>query len=144
MHRHPLGNGRRLALLGAIVALIGSIPLMPWYGLGGEEGQLTALTLTAFDGTGILTFFAGLGTLALIALPYASGERPVGIDRGLAFGVLAVVALVGVVLWVPVGGVLEAPEGLLPNRAYGFWITALGAIMLARAAYEISLEPPRR
>jgi hypothetical protein len=142
MHRHPLGNGRRLALLGAIVVVIGSI--LPWYGLGGEEGQLTAFTLTGFDGSGILAFFAGLGTLALIALPYASGERPVAIDRGLAFGVLAVIALVGVVLWIPLNGILEAPEGLLPNRAYGFWITALGTIMLARAAYEISLEPPRR
>ena len=52
------------------------------------------------------------------------------------------IAVVGVVLWVP--NVLDAPEGLLPTRAYGFWISALGAIMLARAAYDISLEPPRR
>jgi hypothetical protein len=140
MHRRPLGNGRRLALLGAIVVVIGSI--LPWFGLGGEEGQLTAVTYTAFDGAGILTFFAGLGTLALIALPYAAGERPVAIDRGLSFGILAVIAVVGVVLWVP--NVLDAPEGLLPTRAYGFWISALGAIMLARAAYDISLEPPRR
>lgn len=142
MHRRPLGNGRRLALLGAIVVVIGSV--LPWFGIGGEEGQLTAMTYTAFDGSGILAFFAGLATLALIALPYAAGERPMAVDRGLAFGLLAVIALAGVVLWIPTGGILDAPQGLLPNRAFGFWISALGAIMLARAAYDIGLEPPRR
>ena len=142
MHRRPLGNGRRLALIGAVIVVVGSV--LPWYGIGGQEGQLTALSMTAFDGTGILAFLAGLATLALIALPYAAGERPVGIDRGLAFGLLAAVALVGVVLWIPTANILDAPEGLLPNRAYGFWISALGSIMLARAAYDISLEPPHR
>jgi hypothetical protein len=140
MHRRPLGNGRRLALLGAIVVVVGC--LLPWYTLGGEEGQLTALTMNALKGAGILTFLAGLGTLALIALPYAVGERPLAIDRGLSFGLLAILAIVGLVLWIP--NVLEAPEGMLPNRAYGFWMSAVGAIMLARAAYDISLEPPRR
>jgi hypothetical protein len=140
MHRRPLGNGRRLALLGAIVVVIGC--LLPWYTLGGEEGQLTALTMNALSGAGILTFLAGLGTLALIALPYAVGERPLAIDRGLSFGLLAILAIVGLVLWIP--NVLEAPEGMLPTRAYGFWMSAVGAIMLARAAYDISLEPPRR
>jgi hypothetical protein len=143
MHRRPLGSGRRLALLGAIVVVIGCV--LPWYSLGGEEGQLTAVTWTAFSSlAGILTFLAGLGTLALIALPYAAGERPVGIDRGLAFGLLAVLALLGLVLWFPAAGVLDAPEGLLPTRALGYWIAAVGSIMLARAAYDISLEPPRR
>lgn len=140
MHRRPLGNGRRLALLGAIVVVVGC--LLPWYTLGGEEGQLTALTMNALKGAGILTFLAGLGTLALVALPYAVGERPLAIDRGLSFGLLAILAIVGLVLWIPT--VLEAPEGMLPNRAYGFWTSAVGAIMLARAAYDISLEPPRR
>jgi hypothetical protein len=140
MHRRPLGNGRRLALLGAIVVVIGCV--LPWYTLGGEEGQLTALTMNALSGSGVLTFLAGLGTLALVALPYAVGERPLAIDRGLSFGLLAILAFVGLVLWIP--SVLDAPEGMLPNRAYGFWISAVGAIMLARAAYDISLEPPRR
>lgn len=140
MHRRPLGNGRRMALLGAIIVVIGSV--LPWYGIGGQEGQLSALTMTAFDGTGILAFFAALATLALVALPYAAGERPVAIDRGLTFGFLAVLAVIGVLLWVP--DVLDAPEGLLPMRAYGFWIAALGTIILARAAYDISLEPPHR
>lgn len=142
MHRRPLGNGRRLALLGAIVVVIAAV--LPWYGIGGQAGQLPSSSWTAFDGTGILAFFAALATLALVALPYAAGERPVGIDRGLAFGLLAAVAIVGLVLWIPTSGALDALEGMLPTRAYGFWIAALGTIMLARAAYDISLEPPHR
>jgi hypothetical protein len=67
-----------------------------------------------------------------------------GVDRGLAYALLAVVAIAGVLIWIPTMNVLDAPEGLLPTRAYGYWIDALGAIMLARAAYDITLEPPRR
>lgn len=140
MHRRPLGGGRRLAFLAAIVLLVGCV--LPWYGVGGNTGDLTATVYRAFDGTGILAFLAGLATLALISLPYAAGDRPTGVDRGISFGILAGIAIVGVVLWIP--NVLVAPAGLLPDRAYGFWITAAGAVMLARAAYDIALEPPRR
>ena len=64
------------------------------------------------------------------------------VDRGLAFLLLALVALAGVILWVP--GLLEAPEGLLPGSAYGYWISVVGTVMMLRAAYDIMLEPPRR
>jgi hypothetical protein len=139
MHRRPLGNGRRLAFLGAIVVLVGC--LLPWYTVGGDGG-LPATVYRAFDGPGIASFAAALATIALIALPYAAGDRPIGVDRGIVFGLLAAMAIAGVVLWVP--SVLEAPEGLLPDRAYGFWIAALGSIIMGRAAYDIALEPPRR
>jgi hypothetical protein len=139
MPRRPLGNGRRLAVIAALALVVGSI--LPWYVLGGDGG-LPAHAFHAFDGSGIVAFLAGLATLALVALPYAAGERPLAVDRGLAYGLLAVAALVGIGLWIPT--TLDAPQGLLPNRAYGFWIAAVGAIILARAAYDISLEPPRR
>jgi hypothetical protein len=139
MHRRPLGNGRRLAFLAAVVVLLGSV--LPWYTVGGDGG-LTPIVYRAFDGSGIVTFLAALATIALVALPYAAGDRPVAVDRGVVFGLLAAAAIAGVVLWVP--GVLEVPEGLLPDRAYGLWIAAVGVIMLGRAAYEIVLEPPRR
>lgn len=141
MHRRPLGNGRRLAVVGAILLVVGC--LLPWYVLGGDGG-LPRQVYRAFDGTGIIAFLAGLGTLALVALPYAAGERPVAIDRAISFALLAVAAVVGVLLWIPQATVLDAPEGLLPTQAYGYWIAALGAIVLARAAYDIWLEPPRR
>ena len=139
MQRRPLGNGRRLAFLGALVVLVGC--LLPWYTVGGAGG-LPAVAYRAFDGSGIVSFVAALATIALIALPYAAGDRPVGVDRGIVFGLLAAMAIAGVVLWVP--SVAEAPEGLLPDRAYGFWIAALGAVIMGRAAYDIVLEPPRR
>ena len=142
MHRRPLGAGRRLALIGAIVVVIGSV--LPWYTLGGEAGQLTAIRMTAFDGAGILTFLAALATMALVALPYAAGERPLAVDRGLAFGILAIVGIVGLILFIPASDALVAPAGMLPDRAYGYWITLVGTITLGRAAYNISLEPPHR
>jgi hypothetical protein len=141
MHRRPLGNGRRLAVVGAVLLIVGCV--LPWYVLGGDGG-LPRQVYRAFDGTGIISFFAGLGTLALVALPYAAGERPVAIDRALSFALLAVAAVIGVLLWIPQANVLDAPGGLLPNQAFGYWIAALGAIVLARAAYDIWLEPPRR
>ena len=139
MHRRPLGNGRRLAFIGAIVLLVGC--LLPWYTVGGDGG-LTPVVYRAFDGPGIASFLAALATIALVALPYAAGERPMAVDRGLAFLLLALVALAGVILWVP--GLLEAPEGLLPGSAYGYWISVVGTVMMLRAAYDIMLEPPHR
>lgn len=140
MHRRSLGSGRRLAIVAALLVLAGC--LLPWYGLGGAGGELSAVEFRAFDGSGILAFLAAIATLALVALPYAAGERPVPVDRGLVYGLLAIAALVGVALWIP--GVLAKPEGLLPNRAAGFWLAALGAILLARASFEIATERPRR
>jgi hypothetical protein len=140
MHSRSLGGGRRLALLGAVVLIVGC--LLPWYTVGGD-GALPPEVYRAFRyPQGLVAFLAGLGTLALIALPYAMGPRPVALDRGLVFGILAVSAVVGLVLWV--WAVLPAPEGLLPTAAYGYWISVVGAIMLCRAAFEISQEPPRR
>jgi hypothetical protein len=139
MHRRPLGPGRRLAFIAALVLVIGCV--LPWYRLGGDGG-LPAVVYRAFDGSGILAFLAGLATLALVALPYAVGDRTTGVDRGLVFGLLAAAAVVGVLLWVP--NTLASPAGLLPDRAFGFWFSVAGTVMLARAAYEITLEPARR
>jgi hypothetical protein len=141
MHSRPMGGGRRLALLGALLALVGCV--LPWYAVGGAAGELTATTFMAWQYLqGIAVLLAALATLALLALPYAMGPRHIAVDRGLAFAVPAIIAIVAVVAWV--WEVLPAPEGLLPTRAYGFWIAAVGAILLSRAAFEISGEPPRR
>ena len=40
---------------------------------------------TAWPGSGILVFLVGIATLALVALPYAVGDRPLGLDRWLTF-----------------------------------------------------------
>ena len=141
MHRRPLGTGRRLAIIGSVLVIVGC--LLPWYVWGVGSEALPTVEVRAFNSTGIISFIAALATLALITLPYAS-ERPVSIDRGLFFGILAVAALAGVFLMpFTTEGVLGSPEGLLPDRAYGWWISAVGAIVMSRAAFDIGREPPR-
>ena len=139
MHRRSLGSARRLALVAGVMLVVGSV--LPWYQVGGDGG-LPTIVYRAFDGTGILCFLSGLATLALLALPYAMGDRPTPIDRGISFAILGVVAILGIVLWIP--NVLADVAGLLPTRSYGFWITAVGAVLLARSAFEIYLKPEPR
>lgn len=139
MHRRSMGPARRLAFVAAVLLVVGSV--LPWYQVGGDGG-LPVIVYRAFDGSGILCFLSGLATLALLALPYAMGDRPSPVDRGIFFGILAVVAILGIVLWLP--NVLANVAGLIPTQSYGFWITLVGAILLARAAFEIYLSPDRR
>jgi hypothetical protein len=137
-----------LAILGALVVLAGCF--LPWYRVGGEPGGLSAVVDNGFEGIGILSFIAAIAILALVALPYAMGDRPVGVDRGLAYVLLALLALAGVLAWpvqffnepVPFFGELLA--GLLPDRAPGWWMALLGVVILGRAAFEIVQEPARR
>ncbi len=142
MYRRSLGSARRLALIAGVLLAVGSI--LPWYQQGGATGELPSRIYTAFDGTGFASFLAGLATLALLALPYAMGDRPAPLDHWISFAALAVVAILGVVLWVPTSGALADPSGLLPTRAYGFWIEVVGAVLLARAAFEVFLSPDHR
>ncbi len=134
MYRYPLGRGRWIAALAAVVLLVGCV--LPWYTAGGQVGDLPALTGNAFEASGILVFLVALGSLALVTLPYAAGDRPVGTDRWPPYLLLLVVAVVGVLLravdlWGR--GVLG-----LPDRSPGLWIVGIGLILLARATFEIS------
>ena len=130
MHRRPLGRARKLAIFAAILMIVGSLPILPWYGVGGGT-DLPVTSLTAFGGSGILVFLAGLGIVALVTLPYAT-VRPVEIDRTLWYGLLLALAVVGLVVW-----------PLLPDRAPGLWVGALGVVVLARAVFEMVGEGPR-
>ena len=118
MHRRPLGRGRKIAILGAIVVVAGC--LVPWYAIGGEATGIPERSMTAFGGLGgLLVFLAALGVPALVSLPYASGDRPVSIDRWpvylLLLGVIAggLVATVGSIL---AGDLLL--EGFRPDLSY--------------------------
>jgi hypothetical protein len=137
MHRRPVSRGRMLAILAALVMLGGC--LLPWYTF---VGDLPVQPFGAFDGSGILVFVAALATLGLVALPYAAGERPLGVDRAIAYALLAGVALIGLVVW-PFQ-FLDELTGLLPDRAAGFWISLVGALTLGRAAFVIAREPAQR
>jgi hypothetical protein len=139
MHRRPMGRGRMLAVAGALVVLVGT--LLPWYAFQVDAG-LPAMEFRAFDGSGILAFLAALGTLALVTLPYAAGDRPVSADRGLAYLLLVGVAGLGVAIW-PLQ-VIDDLSGLSPIQAPGWWIALVGVATIARAAFEIFQEPARR
>ena len=137
MHRHPLGRARRLAVVGAIVILVGC--LLPWYALGGGDG-LPLREWRVFDGAGTLTFLAALLTIALVTLPYAMAGRPVGVDAWPAYLGFLGLAVAGLALWA-VQYVPVAPEGLLPTSAPGYWVAVVGTVILARAVFEIHQEP---
>jgi len=136
MHRRPLGAGRRLAALGAILIVVACF--LPWWQSSGEFG-LTPLSNNAFDGPGALVFYAALAIIALLALPYAAGDVPVGIDRPLSFVIVTVVAWIAIVIHV-IGIATRDLEALLPQRAYGLWLAVLGLIVLSRAVYHIGRE----
>jgi hypothetical protein len=140
MHRRPLGRGRRLAAVSAIVLLVGS--LLPWWTVGGADG-LPPMSGNAFEASGILVFMAALATLALVTLPFAS-ERPMAVDRWPAYLIVLALGLLGYVLRV-VGLIVEGPiASLRPDRAPGLYVVAIGLAGLARAAFEINQEPEPR
>ena len=135
LHRHPLGRGRLVAAASALVVLAGC--LLPWFRAGGSDG-IPPIEGNAFEGPGILVFLAALATLALAALPYAAGNRPVAYDRWWAYAAVAVVAAVALVLRAA-GIAAEAggPATMLPDRAPGLWLAAGGVVGLLFATAEI-------
>jgi len=140
MHRRPLGRGRLLVVVGSLVIIVACF--LPWHSIGGSDG-LPVIASGGLGGSGILTFLAAIGGLAMVALPYAAGGRPLGIDRTLTFALLTVLAVAGLLIW-PIDFVVAgAAEGLLPTRAPGFWLASLGTIVMARGTYEMEREPPR-
>ena len=97
---------------------------LPWWQIVGDLG-LPPARGNAFDGSGVLVFFAALAIIALIALPYAAGDVPVGLDRPLSFLILAVVGWVALVVRL-VDLASPTSSAILPQRAYGLWIAASG------------------
>jgi hypothetical protein len=142
MHRRPLGQGRTLAAVGGVIIVVGSF--LPWWQVGGGEG-LPLVSGNAFEGSGILVFLVGVATLALVALPYAVGDRPTGIDRSLTFGILAVVGWIGfgwrvVTLLMDGAFTFSEPAQVFTNGP-GLWLCGLGLALLSRAVYQMTREP---
>ena len=138
MHRRPLGRGRLLATIGALVVLVGCV--LPWYSIGGAlVSGLPANTINAFSDKGIVVFICALIVLALVSLPYAAGDRPLAIDRALSYAIVVAVAI-GAFVWRTIEFILSDPIGLRPDLAPGIWVVGVGLVILARATYEISTE----
>ncbi len=145
MHRRPLGRGRTMAAVAGVVIVIGCI--LPWWSLGGGDG-LPAVGGNAFEGSGIIVFLVGVATLALVALPYAVGDRPTGLDRPLSYAILAVVGWLGFawrVLDLVMRGAFQFTEPLqVFTNGPGIWVAGIGLVILARAAYRMTREPTYR
>ena len=140
MHRFPLGRGRRLALISAVVILIGC--LLPWFTAGDPSSGLPVAQGNAFEASGIVVFLVALATIALVALPYAMGDRPLGADRWPLYLALLAIGVVAYVLRLV--DLLRHAAGLLPDRSPGLWLVAFGLVLFAVATYEIAREPERR
>ena len=139
MHRRPLGAGRRLAGFASVVIIAACF--LPWWQTSSDLG-LPPRSGNAFDGSGVLVFFVALAVIALLALPYAAGDVPVGLDRPLSFVILTVVGWLALVVRVA-DLALTNLEAVFPQRAYGLWLAALGLIILSRATYHIVRERGR-
>ena len=135
MHRRPLGRGRSMAALGGVLMVVGSVAAS-----GGRSAARRASPRESGNGlagSGILVFLVGIATLALVALPYAAGDRPLGLDRWLTFAILAVAGWIGFawrVVELLLAGAFQfsTPAQVLTNGP-GLWISAIGlAILVAR------------
>ncbi len=125
-HRRPLGRGRVVAAFSAILMLVACV--LPWFRAGGSDG-IPAITGNAFEGPGIVVFLAALATLALVAFPYATGDRPMALDRWWAYAAAAAAAAAG--LLARVASIASEAGGLatmLPDRAPGLWLAAAGVL----------------
>jgi hypothetical protein len=145
MQRRPLGHGRTLATLAGLAIVVGCV--LPWWTVGGTSG-IPAVSGNGLDGSGIVVFLVGIATLALVALPYAAGDRPLGVDRWLSFALLAVAGWLAFVVRIVVligNGAFQFSE---PAQGFtngpGLWLAGAGLVMLARAAYTMSREPRYR
>ena len=145
MHRRPLGGGRTLAAIAGVLIVVGSI--LPWWRVGGETG-IPPLSGNAFEGSGIIVFLVGVVTLALVALPYAVGDRPTGIDRPVSYALLAVVGWLGLgwrVIDLLLSGAFQFTEPIqVFTNGPGLWIAGLGLAVLSRSVYRMTREPAYR
>jgi hypothetical protein len=145
MHRRPLGHGRTLATIAGLLIVVGC--WLRWWKLGGEVG-ITSLEGNGFVGSGIIVFLVGIGSLALVALPYATGDRPLAIDRWQSFLALTLLGWLALAFRV-VGLLLDGtfrfsdPAQVFTNGP-GLWIAFLGLIVLSRATYDMAREPAYR
>jgi len=145
MHRRPLGRGRTLAGLAGALIVVGCV--LPWWQVGGTPG-IPATSGNGLAGSAILVFLVGIATLALVALPYAAGDRPVGLDRWLSFAILAIAGWIGFVWRIVDLALIGAFQFSKPADVFtngpGLWIAGLGLAILSRSAYSMTRESAYR
>ena len=125
-----------------VLMVVGSV--LPWWEVGGTPG-ITAESGNGLAGSGILVFLVGIATLALVVLPYAIGDRPLGLDRWLTFALLAVAGWIGFgwqMIQLALNGQFQfdTPAEVFTNGP-GLWIAGLGLVILSRAAWTMTSAP---
>jgi len=145
MHRRPLGRGRTLAAVATPLIVLGC--LLPWWTVGGTPG-IPSQSNNGMAGSGIVVFLVGAATLALVALPYAAGDRPLALDRWLSFAILAVAGWIGLGWQIVQLALIGAFQFHEPAEVFtngpGIWLAGAGLVVLSRAVYEMAAEPVRR
>lgn len=146
MHRRPLGHGRTLAAVAGVLLSVGCA--LPWWKVGGGETGITPLQGNGFEGSGIIVFLVGIATLALLALPYATGDRPLSIDRWMSFLLLTIAGWLGFgirVIGLFLDGAFQfAQPAQVFTNGPGLWFAAIGLAILSRATFDMSREPAHR
>ncbi len=121
--------------------------VLPWWRVGGTPG-IPAETGNGLAGSAIVVFLVGITTLALVALPYAAGDRPTGLDRWLSFAILAVAGWIGLAWRVLDLALIGAFQFHVPAEVFmngpGVWLAGIGLAVLSRAVYDMAAEPGRR
>lgn len=145
MHRRPLGMGRTLAVIGGILALVGCF--LPWWRIE-VPGGLPPIQGNALEGSGIIVLLVSVATLLLVALPYAVGDRPTGVDRWEAYGFLAIVGWLGfgwhLVQLLQAGAFRFSEPTQVFTNGPGLWLAGIGLGVLSRGVYRMTREPVYR
>lgn len=138
MYRRPLGRPRVIAVVAAVLMLVGAV--LPWWTSHGPAG-LPGLTGNAFAGSGIAVFVVAIAVLGLVTLPYAMGDRPTALDGWLSYLILVIVAWLGLIARVVDLGlqsafIFRSPDEIFTNGP-GLLLTVLGLLILSEAVFEM-------
>jgi hypothetical protein len=134
-----------MAAIAAPLIVIG--PILQWWQVGGTPG-IPMESGNGLPGVGIIIFLVGIATVALLALPYAAGDRPTGLDRWLSFALLAVAGWLAfawrLIELAMLGAFQFAEPSQVITHSIGIWVTGIGLAVLARAAWTMSRESAYR
>jgi hypothetical protein len=142
MFHTSASRGRWIVTIGAIL-VVGSC-FLQWWQTGGDIGlpRQSAIGFNSVTGGVFPMFLAAVATLLLITLPFAS-EKPVAIDHPLSYLLL----LTGMVACYGLSVATLAGKGLVPfppQLGPGFWLAAIGILVVARGVFEFFEERRRR
>ena len=116
--------------------------------VGGGDTGITAGERQRLRGQRDRRLPRGHRVLALVALPYAAGDRPLGRRPLASFPILTVAGWIGLglsVIQLVIAGAFSfsQPAQVFTNGP-GLWLAALGLIVLSRATYDMAREPACR